>query len=118
MVPVYGNSLPHADFLSAVDKMFNTLFTFTASGSGWIVDEIVDLDVISTQFVHLPISLLLLNWTHLACYSTLETVRITISSCTVSQLPGTLNTDLYSISPVETQTQFEQAHRLIRGATL
>ena len=34
MVPVYGKSLPQDDFLSMVDKMVNTLFTFTASGSG------------------------------------------------------------------------------------
>ena len=45
MVPVYGTSLPQADFLAAVDKLLNTLFTFTASGSGWILDKIVDLEV-------------------------------------------------------------------------
>ena len=45
MVPVYGTSLPQDDFLSAVDKILNTLFTFTASGSGWILEKIVDLDV-------------------------------------------------------------------------
>ena len=45
MVPVYGTSLPQDDFLSAVDQLLNTLFTFTASGSGWILEKIVDLDV-------------------------------------------------------------------------
>ena len=45
MVPVYGTSLPQADFLAAVDKLLNTLFTFTASGSGWILDKIVELEV-------------------------------------------------------------------------
>ena len=45
MVPVYATSLPHADVLVALDKLLNTLFTFTASGSGWILDQIVDLDV-------------------------------------------------------------------------
>ena len=45
MVPVYGNTLPQDDFLAAVDKMINTLFTFTASGSGWILDKITELDI-------------------------------------------------------------------------
>ena len=45
MTPVYGTSLPQPDFLNAVDKMTNTLFTFTASGSGWIMDRIVELEV-------------------------------------------------------------------------
>ena len=45
MVPVYGNSISQADVLGAVDKMFNTLFTFTASGSGWISEKCVELDV-------------------------------------------------------------------------
>ena len=45
MVPVYGNNLSQADFLTMVDKMVNTLFTFTASGSGWILDKILELDV-------------------------------------------------------------------------
>ena len=45
MVPVFGTSLPQADFLAAVDKLLNTLFTFTASGSGWILDKIVELEV-------------------------------------------------------------------------
>ena len=45
MMPVYGTSLPQDDFLSAVDQLLNTLFTFTASGSGWILEKIVNLDV-------------------------------------------------------------------------
>ena len=45
MVPVYGNTLPQDDFLAAVDKMINTVFTFTASGSGWILDKITELDI-------------------------------------------------------------------------
>ena len=45
MVPVFGNYLLQSDFLSMVDKMVNTLFTFTASGSGWILDKILVLDV-------------------------------------------------------------------------
>ena len=45
MLPVYGTSLPQDDFLSAVDQLLNTLFTFTASGSGWILEKIVNLDV-------------------------------------------------------------------------
>ena len=45
MVPVYGKNLSQADFLTMVDKMVNTLFTFTASGSGWILDKILELDV-------------------------------------------------------------------------
>ena len=45
MVPVYGNTLPQNNFLTAVDKMINTLFTFTASGSGWILDTIIELDI-------------------------------------------------------------------------
>ena len=45
MVLVYGSSLPQAGFLAAVDKLLNTLFTFTASGSGWNLDKGVDLEV-------------------------------------------------------------------------
>ena len=45
MVPVYGTSLPQDDFLSAVDKLLNTLFTFTSSGSGWNLEKIFDQDV-------------------------------------------------------------------------
>ena len=45
MVPVCGTSLPQDDFLSAVDELLNALFTFTASGSVWILEKIVDLDV-------------------------------------------------------------------------
>ena len=45
MTPVYSTSVPQPDFLNAVDKMTNTLFTFTASGSGWIMDRIVELEV-------------------------------------------------------------------------
>ena len=33
-----------------VDKMVNTLYTFTASGSGWILKKIVELDVKFTIF--------------------------------------------------------------------
>ena len=45
MVPVYGKNLPQADLLTMVDKMVNTLFTFTASGSGCLLDKILELDV-------------------------------------------------------------------------
>ena len=45
MVPMYGNSLPQADFLGAVDKMFNTLSAFTTSESGWHLEEILELDI-------------------------------------------------------------------------
>ena len=45
MVDVCGNTMSQANFLTMVDKMVNTLFTFTASGSGWILDKILELDV-------------------------------------------------------------------------
>ena len=45
MEPVYSNNMPQADLLSAVDKMFNTPFTLTASGSGWILEKVAELDV-------------------------------------------------------------------------
>ena len=45
MRPVYGTSIPQDVFLAMVDKMINTLFTFTASGSGWLIDKIVQLDI-------------------------------------------------------------------------
>ena len=45
MVPVHGNALPQNDFLAAVAKMINTLFTFTASGSVWILDGIIETDI-------------------------------------------------------------------------
>ena len=50
MVPVYGKNLSRADFLTMVDKMVNTLFTFTASGSGWILNKILELDVSFATF--------------------------------------------------------------------
>ena len=68
MVPVYGNNLPQADLLTMVDKMVNTLFTFTASGSGWIFWSWMSTLQHSTQFVDPPIYLLHPNWTRLTCY--------------------------------------------------
>ena len=71
MVPVYGTSLPQDDFLSAVDKLLNTLLTFTASGSYWILEKLLiwmsSLQHL-TQFKDLLICLLHLNWTRLVCY--------------------------------------------------
>ena len=40
-----AQNLSQADFLTMVDKMVNTLITFTASGSGWMLDKILELDV-------------------------------------------------------------------------
>ena len=45
MHPVYGMSTGQDIFFDMVDKMMNTLFTFTASGSGWILDKITNLEV-------------------------------------------------------------------------
>ena len=50
MVPVYGKSMPQADFLGTIDKMIKTQFTFMASGICWILDEIVGLDVKFANF--------------------------------------------------------------------
>ena len=45
MLPIFGTSIPQDMYLAMVDKMINTLFTFTASGSGWVIDKIVQLDI-------------------------------------------------------------------------
>ena len=45
MVIVYKEGLSIDEFLNMADTMFATLVTFTASGSGWIINEIVQLDV-------------------------------------------------------------------------
>ena len=45
MQPVYGMSTEQDIFLGMVDKMVNTLFTFAASGSGWIQDKVTNLEV-------------------------------------------------------------------------
>ena len=87
MVPLYGNNLPQADLLTMVDKLVNTLFTFTASGSGWILDKI------------------------------LETARITIVSCTASQQHDTSRTDLYSKWLAETELLGVLVQTLICVAT-
>ena len=92
MVPVYGNTLPQNDFLAAVDKMINTLFTFTASGSGWILDKIIELDIKFATFNPIrdpPTFLPHQNWRHRIYCSTFATDKITIASCTALQLRGT-----------------------------
>ena len=91
-VPVYGTSLPQDDFLSAVDKLLNTLFTFTASGSGWILEKIVDLDAKFATFNPIRRSSFLPTPPELDASRLLviiETVKITIVSCTVARLHGT-----------------------------
>ena len=43
--PVFKGGLAFDDFLDIGDKMLCTLFTFTTSGSWWIVDEISRLEI-------------------------------------------------------------------------
>ena len=45
MQPVYDTRLPQGASLGMVDRLLNPSFVFTGSGSGWIVDRIVQLDV-------------------------------------------------------------------------
>ena len=42
---VRGTNLSQSVFLAVVVEMLNTFFTFTASGSGWLLDRIVEIDV-------------------------------------------------------------------------
>ena len=43
--PVYKEGLKDEDYLGMLEKMLATLYTFTASGSGWIVVKIVQLEI-------------------------------------------------------------------------
>ena len=43
--PVYKEGLKDEDYLEMLEKMLATLYTFTASGSGWIVVKIIQLEI-------------------------------------------------------------------------
>ena len=45
MQPVYKEGLKEEEYLDMVEKMLTILYTFTASGSGWIVVKIVQLEI-------------------------------------------------------------------------
>ena len=45
MQPVYKEGLREDEYMDMVEKMFATLYTFTASGSGWLVVEIVQFEI-------------------------------------------------------------------------
>ena len=45
MQAVYKEGLKNEQYLEMVEKMLATLYTFTASGSGWMVDKIVQLEI-------------------------------------------------------------------------
>ena len=44
MNPVYKYGLAFEEYLEMIDKKLYTLFTFTASGSGWIINDVKQLD--------------------------------------------------------------------------
>ena len=43
--PVYAEGLSNADFSSTVEKMLAVLFTFDSSGSGWMVERVIRINV-------------------------------------------------------------------------
>ena len=75
MVPVYGNTLSQNHFLAAVDKMINTLFTFTASRIGWILDKIIQLGIKFATFNPIRVSSCLSNLPELEAPHLLLNIR-------------------------------------------
>ena len=45
MTPVYAEGLSNADFSSMVEKMLAVLFTFASSGSGWLLEKVLRVNI-------------------------------------------------------------------------
>ena len=45
MTPVYAEGLSNADFSSMVEKMLAILFTFASSGSGWLLEKVLRVNI-------------------------------------------------------------------------
>ena len=50
MTPVFAEGLSKQDYFEMIDKLLSTLFSFTAHGSGWLLDKIKHLDVKMVSF--------------------------------------------------------------------
>ena len=83
MQPVYKNGPSFEDYLEMIDGMLCTLFTFTASGNGWIINQIIRLEtrfVASTLSKDHFLSHLRVIYNPCSAYSTFEITTIIIVS--------------------------------------
>ena len=50
MTPLYAEGLSNDNFVEIVEKMIAVLFTFASSGSGWLLEKIIRVNLKSTKY--------------------------------------------------------------------
>ena len=119
--PVYKEGLKDEEYLEMLEKMLGILYTFTASGNGWMAVKIVQLEIrvalftpmTGSSYIALPHQLQAA--THYWIYATMET---TIVLCTVSLQRGIESMDQHSPHPGNTHASREPIPEHTRMLTL